>query len=170
MNTDPILQKSYVPSILRFLTRNIKLWNLRLKMVGGWERETILKPGRILFGIFLSFFTDFRPLKTLDEKYRASCSWWRSHTVTHTRPDCFSQRTWAGFTQLQRKPACEETCNVFSPFFPTPWSMEMRIIKTSRVFLGYFHINRQGKAVKIIFKTFKEPEKQCGWIRLMVWA
>lgn len=35
---------------------------------GGRQRETILKPGRILFGIFLSFFTDFRPLRTLDEK------------------------------------------------------------------------------------------------------
>lgn len=41
---------------------------------GGRQRETILNPGRILFGIFLSFSTDFRPLKTLDEKYKASCS------------------------------------------------------------------------------------------------
>lgn len=60
---------------------------------GGRQRETILNPGRILFGIFLSFSTDFRPLKTLDEKYKASCSWWRSYTHTHTRPDCFSHRT-----------------------------------------------------------------------------
>lgn len=35
---------------------------------GGRQRVTILKPGRILFGIFLSFSTDFRPLRTLDEK------------------------------------------------------------------------------------------------------